>query len=219
MQTILYFLVSYLVGSIPTGYLAARLRGGESIFAPGEWGPRSAGEVFQILGRPVGILVTFLDILKGIIVVGPLSKVFFGDAPFLAWWLISTAGLLVVMGHCHSIWLGLRGGRGLATSFGVVVYLLPVPALGAALLWGSLSFWGLSTRPGAISAAGVLPLLTIPWVWWNPERINFVYPVVFLSLWSMFEYRKSLKGYLGWKDSPSESQPEQPSESEKGLPK
>lgn len=224
MQTFLYFLTAYLLGSIPTGYLASRVMGKPDIFAPGEWGPRPAGEVFQILGTPVGLLVTALDILKGVLVVGPLLNYFNGALPLwqIPWWVISIAGLLVVMGHCHSIWLGFRGGRGLATSFGVVLVLVPVPALGAFVFWACTSFWGLSTRPGALSSAGVLPLLTIPWVWWNHEKMDLVYPVAFLSLWSMFEYRQSLRNFLGMKEDPKEpeaSVPPAPEESQPPLGK
>ncbi|MBF0501563.1 MAG: glycerol-3-phosphate acyltransferase [Candidatus Riflebacteria bacterium] len=198
MHPILYFIAAYTVGAIPTGYLAARLTGRPSIFLPGERTPCYAGDVYKILGMPLGIFVTFLDVLKGCVVVWPLVDLMMGPGNLLPWWVVAFGGLLVVIGHSHSLFLGFRGGRGLATSFGVLFCLLPVPTLLSCFIWAALSFWGLSTRPGALSSAGAMPLFSIPWVWWvQPERVNYLFVVAFLSLWTLYEYRESLMSYMG----------------------
>jgi glycerol-3-phosphate acyltransferase PlsY len=199
-----YFLPAYLVGSIPTGTIAARLQGKGSLFAPGERSPLKAGEVFEILGIPVGLLVTFLDFLKGLIVVWPLHDWLINTHDQDHWWVVSVGAFLVVFGHCNSAWLGFKGGRGLSTTFGVMMYLLPVPAVLAFLLWGCLAFWGLSTRPGALSAAGAMPLLSLPYVWWfRADKFELLMLVALLSLLTLWEYRAALLGYLGLPKKPS----------------
>ncbi|MFZ2955340.1 MAG: glycerol-3-phosphate acyltransferase [Candidatus Ozemobacteraceae bacterium] len=203
MHSFGYFLTAYLIGAIPTGSIAAYLGGKESLFPPGERTPHRAGDVFKILGRPLGLLVTILDILKGCIAVWPLIDFMLGPEERFTWWVVGFGGLLAVIGHCHSIFLGFRGGRGTATSFGVLVSLLPGPAILACFLGGSLAFWGLSTRPGVISAAGAMPLFSIPWVLWvQPERINYLFVVVFLTLWTFYEHWESLAGYMGLRVCP-----------------
>jgi len=198
MQVILYFLASYLLGSIPTGTIAAFLMKKESVFKPGERTTKHAGDVFNILGFKIGILVTLVDVIKGYLAVSPLISWIIGAQGHLDWWVVSGGGLLVVVGHCNSALLGFRGGRGLATSFGVLFTLLPIPSLVTCIIWACLSFWGLSTRPGALSAAGAMPIFSIPWVLFiEKEKLFYLYVVAFLSLWTMWEHRQSLLGYLG----------------------
>ena len=101
-----------------------------------------------------------------------------------------------MVGHCNSAYLGLRGGRGLATIFGILFFLLPIPAVLTCLVWACLSFWGLSTKPGALSAAGALPLFTIAWTFHRPEHTYYLYLVAFFSMWTMWEHRDSLNDYM-----------------------
>ncbi len=200
-NTLLYFFVSYVIGSLPTGYLAALSMGRGSIFNPGERTPKNTGDIFALLGIKMGLFVTFLDLLKGLIVAGPLDTWIIGPHIEHDWTIVSTGGLLAVIGHCNSPWLGFRGGRGVAPSFGVLFMILPGPALISAIIWGCLSFWGLSTSPGAVSAAAAMPVISVPWVmFYQNEKLYYLFPVAFLSLWTLFEHRKNLKAYLGIKD-------------------
>lgn len=204
----LYFFCAYLVGSFPTGTIASRLKGGESVIIPGERTTKSVGDVFNILGMKLGLLVTAIDVLKGWIVVFPLISLIIGPDGHFSWWIVSLGGLLVVIGHCNSAFLGFKGGRGLATTFGVLITILPVPALISCLIWASLSFWGLSTKPGALSAAGAMPVISVPWVWWfQRERLFYLFVVAFLSLWTLWEHRESLMSYMGITAPPPNSLP------------
>ncbi|MBF0545681.1 MAG: glycerol-3-phosphate acyltransferase [Candidatus Riflebacteria bacterium] len=197
-NSILYFASTYLVGSIPTGYIASKLLKKEDFFKPGERTARRAGDVFNLLGRKIGLLVTFLDVVKGWIAVSLLINLLIGAEGHETWWIVSLGGLFVVLGHCHSVWIGFRGGRGLSVAAGVLLTLLPVPTILACIVWGVLSFWGLSTRPGAVSAACANPLFSIAWIWWyQSDKLFYLYVVAFLSLWILYGYRSDLKGYLG----------------------
>ncbi len=194
---LIYLFLAYMVGSIPFGVLAAKILGKGPIFEPGERNPKHAGDVFKILGNKLGVIVTILDFGKGLFVVWPLITILLGEPGHITWWVVSLGGLFVVIGHCNSAVLGFRGGRGLATSFGVLFPILPFPAIGACLVWAALSFWGLSTRPGALSAAGAMPFFSIPYCLYYPEKLFYLYAVAFLSLWTMWEHRATLAKYLG----------------------
>jgi glycerol-3-phosphate acyltransferase PlsY len=199
MQKYLAFaLLAYIIGALPTGAFFARLKKGKSLIEPGTRSTKRPQDVFEILGIPLGIFVSILDILKGILVVRFLTTVFFGQAGLQTWWIAAIGGLLVVIGHCNSALLGFRGGRGLAPTFGVLVSIFPIPAILSTLLGTWLAFWGLSSKPGALSAAGVMPILSIVWVtWFRPEETYYLFVVAFMSLWTMWEYRDELNNYLG----------------------
>lgn len=195
---LLYFLTAYMVGALPAGYVAARIKCGVDIFKPGEKQTVRIGDVFKILGIPLGLLVTLFDFLKGVLVAGPLVTSFLGEYS-CDWRWVSIGSVLVVIGHVNSAFLGFRGGRGLATIFGVMFVLLPVPAAISCLLWAVLSFWGLSTQPGALSTACAMPLISALWVYFiSIERAHYLYVAVFLSLLTLWEHRKRLIGYLGY---------------------
>src|SRR2546425_6951270 len=126
-------LIAYLVGAIPFGYLIARWRGVD-IFQHGS-GNIGATNVGRILGKRFGILVFLLDFAKGAL---PTAA---GLA--LAQWLEIeppsivgvAAGLAAFVGHLFPVYLGFRGGKGVATGAGIVVVLLPLPAAAAVLTW------------------------------------------------------------------------------------
>lgn len=197
---IYYFVACFLLGSLPVGELLARIKTGKSLIMPGTRNTRRPGEMFDTLGIPAGIAVCLVDGLKGFLAVYPLAVYFLGTDPYSQWWAISLGGFLTVFGHCNSLFLGFRGGRGLAPTFGVMMTLLPVPALIASLLGFWLAFWGLSSKPGALSAAGAMPLLSIAWVVFvKPAEVDYLYVVATMSLWTMWEHRDELFSYMGIK--------------------
>ncbi|MBY0526571.1 MAG: glycerol-3-phosphate 1-O-acyltransferase PlsY [Gemmataceae bacterium] len=134
LSTALVVLGSYLIGAIPFGYLIARWRGVD-ILKEGS-GNIGATNVGRVLGRRFGLFVFLLDFAKG---AGPVA--------FARWWsgsagagidaeaLPVAAGLAAFLGHLFPIYLRFRGGKGVATSAGVVAVLLPLPALGGLLTW------------------------------------------------------------------------------------
>jgi len=217
-QLVSYFLAVYLIGSIPVGDLLARLFHRESVLKPGEWTTKDSGDVFRILGMKLGLLVTVLDILKGWLALSPLLVNLARPTPDQAVWVMCLGGVLAVFGHCHSIFLGFRGGKGLAPTAGVLFTILPVPAFVSFLFWAAISFWGLSVRPGAVSAAGVMPIASILYIYFiAPEKLDFLYVVAALSIFTMWEYRVNLLSYMGFGATtppPPPNPASQPSESD-----
>ncbi|NCB39080.1 MAG: glycerol-3-phosphate acyltransferase [Erysipelotrichia bacterium] len=204
-----YFITCFLIGSLPAGELLTRLKTGKSMLLPGTRNTIAPAKMFEILGIPTGIIVCLFDGLKGFLAVYPVAIFFIGPDPYSQYWAISLGGFLTVLGHCNSLFLGFRGGRGLAPTFGVMVTLLPIPAVIALLLGLWLAFWGLSSKPGALSAAGAMPLLSIAWVIFvKPAEIDYLYVVATMSLWTMWEHRDELFSYMGIKNQ--YQQPQKP---------
>lgn len=121
MTLALAAVLGYLLGSIPTAYLMARAWGRDA-FALGTRNP-GAANVFRTVGRVPGALALLGDAGKGVLAV-VVADILGVEG---AWRLIP--GAAAVLGHLHSIFLGLRGGGGLATTIGVTLAVIPVPGL------------------------------------------------------------------------------------------
>jgi glycerol-3-phosphate acyltransferase PlsY len=132
--TILTLLLSYVMGSVPFGYLVARARGID-IFKEGS-GNIGATNVGRVLGRKFGILVFFLDFAKGALPVTVAAWLADRlELSLLPHTLPVLAGLASFLGHLFPIYLRFHGGKGVATGAGVVAFLLPLPAAAAVLVW------------------------------------------------------------------------------------
>lgn len=127
-------LFTYLLGSIPTGYLVALSIKGIDIREYGS-GSTGATNVLRTVGKGAALTVLLIDMLKGVLAVASV-KLFFsygGDAILpLQWqdWLIAIASLLAVLGHSKSIWLKFSGGKSAAISLGILLTMNPILGLG-----------------------------------------------------------------------------------------
>ena len=133
--------IAFLMGSIPFGLLVARIFKVKDLTSQGS-GNIGATNVSRVLGFwPAGALTFALDLLKGILPVLALlpmgSQIWLGtfglpetDFSATAIW---SAGLFAVLGHCYSPWLHFKGGKGVATGFGVLVVLSPLAGLAGIL--------------------------------------------------------------------------------------
>ncbi len=123
-------LLAYLIGSIPWGYLIGRFNGLDIR----KHGSRNIGatNVVRVLGKDWGYGCFFLDFLKGAMPVWLVIK--YTDAAAEPWSPVIAAAA-VVIGHMFPIYLSFRGGKGVATSIGVLVALAPVPLIGSLILW------------------------------------------------------------------------------------
>jgi glycerol-3-phosphate acyltransferase PlsY len=132
---------AYLVGSIPFGYLVGRFVGKIDIRQHGS-GNVGATNVGRVLGTKWGLVVLGLDLLKGLIPVCALTRLFLSnhDQGFAHWQV--AAGIAAVLGHMFPCWLGFRGGKGVATALGVVAWLAGGPTIVAAAVFGvTFLFW------------------------------------------------------------------------------
>ncbi len=162
MVTLAVLLVgSYLLGSIPFGYLAGRL-GGIDIRQAGS-GNVGATNVVRVLGKRYGYPVFALDFLKGFAAVKISMLIAPGRPP--DWNSPEIFGILAalssVLGHLYPPWLGFKGGKGVATSAGALLALTPIATLIGVAIW-IIVFW--LTRYvslASITAAVVLPIVIL----------------------------------------------------------
>jgi glycerol-3-phosphate acyltransferase PlsY len=151
MSTVFVALISYLIGSFPTGVVISRRKYGLDVREVGS-GNIGATNVKRIFGWYAGLLTFGIDFFKAILALW-LVRWFFPENP----WLVTLSGIFVVLGHCFSIFLRFRGGKGVATSLGCILFVAPVGALIAGGVYLSLLA---TTRISAIgSLGGVLAVL------------------------------------------------------------
>lgn len=157
LELLLILLIAYGAGSTPFGYLVAKAKGVD-IRQHGS-GNIGATNVIRVLGKKVGIPVFILDFLKGLLPV-VVARFWCNRAGLDATWPMLLAALGSVMGHNFTFWLGFKGGKGVATSAGVLLALLPL-ALGVALLCWVICFY--ATRYVAVASivAGISLPLTV----------------------------------------------------------
>ena len=152
-------LIGFLLGSIPTGLLIGRARGVDLRTQ----GSKNIGatNAFRVLGPKWGGLVFALDVVKGLVAV-LLTRQFgpsFGASPSAVLTAALAAGVAAILGHVFTPWLRFKGGRGVATSLGVFLGIVPVPTALAFALWVILLLVSKRVSVGSIGAALAYPFL------------------------------------------------------------
>ncbi|HHV35659.1 MAG TPA: glycerol-3-phosphate 1-O-acyltransferase PlsY [Syntrophomonadaceae bacterium] len=160
MYFILMVFICYLIGSIPCGYMIGR-RNRVDLRRHGS-GNIGATNAFRILGPEVGLLVLLCDVAKGFIPVLIVNNIF-GPS-----WGVG-AGLAAIVGHNWSVFLGFRGGRGVATGAGVLIALMPGVVLIAFVVWVLVvlvsGYVSLGSIIGAVAVPIIALILRVPWVY------------------------------------------------------
>ncbi len=185
--------VSYVLGSTPSGYLAGKARGID-IRKTGS-GNIGATNVFRVLGRTAGIAVLAGDGLKGFVAAR--------FAPALALHIFATsgarrenlalaAGVGAILGHNYTCWLRFKGGKGIATSGGVVMAWAPEACLTALGLWGLVFAATRYVSLASIAAALVLPFAV--WFWNGSPTMTFVMSA--LSLLAIYKHKANIQRLL-----------------------
>ena len=159
---------SYLLGSFPTAYLAGRLASGCDIRQMGD-GNMGAQNAFHLFGPRVGIGVGIVDCFKGMAAISVAS---IADVPLSVTLL---AGILVVAGHNWPVFLHFRGGRGEATTIGVLLMLvtLPMTIAGTACILTLIK-----TRNVSIASVPLFVLLPLLGVLFHVSGVLIVYGMV-----------------------------------------
>jgi glycerol-3-phosphate acyltransferase PlsY len=153
---------AYLLGSIPFGILLTRLRGAGDLRKSGS-GNIGATNVARVAGPVAGILTLALDAGKGAVAV-LLAERYTNSS---AMW-ITLAALAALLGHCFSVWLRFKGGKGVAPALGVFMVLSPLAALAALSIFLLVVAYGRYVSLGSITAAAAMPLL-IYFLWAPPH--------------------------------------------------
>lgn len=171
ITVLILVLFSYLLGSVPTGYLIAKRVMNIDIREHGSGNP-GAANVYRTVGKWAGICTFLVDAVKGFVPVC-LARHFCPEQ----YWVAIACGVVAILGHMWTIYLKFRGGKGVATSAGVFAALLPIPtalAFASFVLcvwkWGRISI-------GSICACIVLPL-TSYFIGNQPLSVNLMVTVI-----------------------------------------
>jgi glycerol-3-phosphate acyltransferase PlsY len=156
MTWLLIFVLSYLIGSVPWGYLIARLKGVD-IRQHGS-GNIGTANVLRVMGKKWGYLVFLCDFFKGFLSVKLGSLI-------AAYFLVNVglgsviAAVACVLGHDYPIWLGFKGGKGIATLAGTVLSLFPpLVFVSFGVVWIAVFLISRYTSLASISAVVALPI-------------------------------------------------------------
>ncbi len=162
MTLFFILLFSYLIGAIPTGVILTRLVGGEDVRNAGS-GNIGATNVYRVAGRTLGILTLVGDCLKGLLPVLLAGSYFNLNLTHTA--LVALAAFL---GHCYPIYLGFKGGKGVATALGIFLVLSPLAVLCALVVFIIVLFSWRFISLASISAAASAPLMVLVFEGYNP---------------------------------------------------
>ena len=151
---------SYLLGSIPFGYLLVRLFHGQDIRSSGS-GNIGATNVARSSPR-LGLLTLFLDAGKGLLAVAHAMHMAHHhmDSAQQTYLIMCLAALFAVIGHIFPVWLKFRGGKGVATAVGSFLLLAPEAVLGAFIVFLLVVLSSRYISLGSVIAAGSFPLLS-----------------------------------------------------------
>lgn len=190
MWEVFAFIGSYILGSIPFGFLVGKVKGYD-LRKKGS-GNIGATNVFRVVGKKEGIFVFVLDFLKGF-----LPVLYFSDISVLAGIL---ALLGAIIGHMTTPFLRFKGGKGVATGFGGIIALMPIPALGAFGVW--IVLVGISRRVsiGSLGAAISLPILYFFLT--QPMNNSILFLSILLAILVIITHRKNIKRLIRGEEKP-----------------
>jgi len=192
IRLILSLTVSYLIGSVPTGYIFARLLKGIDIRKHGS-GNIGATNVFRTVGKIPGIAVLLLDALKGFMAVA-LSVGFFYDknsSMNIEWFCIASA-MAAVAGHGWTIFLKFKGGKGVATGLGALIALMHQVAFSCLGVWAVV--FAITRIVSISSLAASIALPVFAWLFNRPLELKAL--AVTLSILSIYKHIPNIKRLL-----------------------
>lgn len=201
MEIAVYLLTAlgaYLLGSIPWGFLAGKAMGID-IRTMGS-GNIGATNAFRILGKTAGTVVLVLDGLKGWAAVTFLPELAHQIFPGTSWTdetqeiLRIVAGVVVVLGHNYTCWLRFKGGKGIATSAGVLAALVPWAFVIALATWIVVCVLTRYVSVASIAAAVALPFATL-WAhfkWGPPYTILMIVIACLMSALAIYKHKANI---------------------------
>ena len=181
MRLLLVVFVAYLIGSVPFGYLIVRGKIGADIRQTGSGGT-GATNVSRRAGKAAGVVTLVLDALKGgaaVVIAEMLTR---SD------WMVAAAAVAVIVGHIFPVWLGFRGGKGVATGAGVFLVLAPVAVLCAGVVFLAIVVATRYVSLGSTVGAAMIPVF----VWLMSDSRPLLIAAVLGALLIVFAHRGNI---------------------------
>ena len=191
----LSLICAYFIGSIPTSYIFAKFLKKIDIREHGS-GNVGATNVFRTVGKMPAILVLFIDVFKGSFAVWFLPRIFLnntiGMELGLEFYQI-LLGLSVISGHVFNVFLKFKGGKGVATTAGVLLVLSPKILAGSAIVW-VLVFYGISiVSVASIMASVFLPIFACIFYRSFSQPLHMVLFTALLCLAGTYKHKENIK--------------------------
>ncbi|MDY0268560.1 glycerol-3-phosphate 1-O-acyltransferase PlsY [Trichloromonas sp.] len=155
MSFLLFIVIAYLIGAIPCGIVLTRLFGKADIRQAGS-GNIGATNVYRVAGRGLGIATLIGDTLKGV-----LPTFFATQSPGFSAAQIALIAAVTFLGHLYPVYLGFKGGKGVATALGIFLVLSPKAVLVAFAVFALVLWKWRYISLGSISAAAAIPWLVL----------------------------------------------------------
>jgi len=190
MTRIIVVVVAYLLGSIPFGYLIVRRKIGADIRQTGSGGT-GATNVSRRAGKTAGVLTLLLDAAKGCAAV-LIARVVTGDD-----WVIAAAAIAALVGHIFPVWLGFRGGKGVATGVGIFAVLAPLALLCAGVIFIAIVVTTRYVSLGSIIAAVLIPVI----VWFQSGSQSLLTAAILGAALIVFAHRGNIKRLVSGTES------------------
>ncbi len=182
MEYLLILAISYVIGSIPNGLIVGKMLKGVDIR---QFGSKNIGatNMYRVLGPGPAFLVLITDIAKGVAGVY-VGKALLGTPPAAL-----LGGIAAISGHNWSVFLGFKGGRGVATALGVIAVLMTKVTVIVFLVWAVIVFLTRYVSLGSIVAAAVAPPLT----WLLVDQPEYFYFVIVAAAFVIIRHRPNIE--------------------------
>jgi glycerol-3-phosphate acyltransferase PlsY len=187
---ILLIIFAYILGSIPTGLLLSRALAGKD---PRQQGSRNIGatNVMRTVGKALGVITLFGDVLKGLIPV------------VIALWLvkdqawIAGTGLAALVGHCFPVYLRFKGGKGVATALGIFLPIAPLAVLFDIVVFAAGVGISRMVSVGSIVAAAGMPIL----IWLLGYPLPYIVLGICVAALIIYRHQENIKRLLGGREN------------------
>jgi glycerol-3-phosphate acyltransferase PlsY len=191
MIHILLILSSYLIGSIPFGYLVGKYLKGIDIRKYGS-GNIGVANAFRVMGKKYALLVLIGDCIKGYLAV-MLSKLFFAEMI----WFFLLVGISAIIGHNWSVFLKFKGGKGIATTYGVVLAFYPLIAIISAIIWALIV---IATKFAALgSIVSIFVMAALSFLFQTPFEFKIF--VIIILLFAIIRHGSNINRLINKKEN------------------
>lgn len=185
-EIVLTIIISYLIGSIPTGYIIVKLFTGQDIRTIGS-GSTGATNVKRIMGKKWFFIVMILDAFKGAL---PVFLAYLFTGSFKDFGLLPVlAAIFVIIGHSKSIFLNFTGGKSVASGVGTIIALDWQAGLIIAIVWATVTWLSRYVSLGSIVALALSPLI----MWFLNAPVAYIIYAAIAAIYVIYLHRENIK--------------------------
>ncbi|MGM0507709.1 MAG: glycerol-3-phosphate 1-O-acyltransferase PlsY [Fusobacteriota bacterium] len=184
--------ISYILGSVPNGVIFGKVLKGKDIR---NYGSKNTGatNAYRVFGKGIGITVLIGDILKG---AAPVLIGKYFEMPDLYLVLI---GAFAILGHTNSIFLKFKGGKGVATSLGVFLVLIPKVVLALIIVFIGIVYFSRYVSLASITVAALMPILEL--IFYGSQRISIFIFTVIMAAYVIYRHKANIKRLINGEEN------------------